>query len=149
MISICLVYRIFTFREFKPIHKGKTAIFHLCFGTEKNRRLGSKKARYIRAFRRRHLFCLHIMVRATGLEPARRRRKILNLMRLPIPPCPHRLSIAYPTGKCKKFLKCVALLVVCGPVNHQYPIGKQMTSRAITGDGKQMPKPETNAGAGQ
>ena len=40
---------------------GKTAILHLCFGTEKNRRLGSKKARYIRAFRRRHLFCLHIM----------------------------------------------------------------------------------------
>ena len=35
---------------------GKTAILHLCFGTEKNRRLGSKKARYIRAFRRRHLF---------------------------------------------------------------------------------------------
>ena len=41
---------------------GKTAILHLCFGTEKNRRLGSKKARYSRAFRRRHLFCLHIMV---------------------------------------------------------------------------------------
>ena len=55
------VYLIFTFREFKSIHKGKTAILHLCFGTEKNRRLGSKKARYIRAFRRRHLFCLHIM----------------------------------------------------------------------------------------
>ena len=35
---------------------GKTAILHLCFGTEKNRRLGSKKARYNRAFRRRHLF---------------------------------------------------------------------------------------------
>ena len=55
------MYLIFTFREFKSIHKGKTAILHLCFGTEKNRRLGSKKARYIRAFRRRHLFCLHIM----------------------------------------------------------------------------------------
>ena len=27
------------------IHKEKTAILHLCFGTEKNRRLGSKKAR--------------------------------------------------------------------------------------------------------
>ena len=64
------MYLIFTFREFKSIHKGKTAILHLRFGTEKNRRLGSKKARYNRAFRRRHLFCLHIMVRATGLEPA-------------------------------------------------------------------------------
>ena len=59
--AIVPVYLIFTFREFKSIHKGKTAILHLCFGTEKNRRLGSKKARYIRAFRRRHLFCLHIM----------------------------------------------------------------------------------------
>ena len=55
------MYRIFTFREFKSIHKGKTAILHLRFGTEKNRRLGSKKAQYNRAFRRRHLFCLHIM----------------------------------------------------------------------------------------
>lgn len=55
------MYLIFNFRKFKSIHKGKTAILHLCFGTEKNRRLGSKKARYIRAFRRRHLFCLHIM----------------------------------------------------------------------------------------
>ncbi|MFR2204766.1 MAG: hypothetical protein ACLS5X_03435, partial [Eubacterium sp.] len=36
-------------------------ILHLRFGTEKNRRLGSKKARYIRAFRKRYLFCLHIM----------------------------------------------------------------------------------------
>ena len=62
------VYLIFTFREFKSIHKGKTAILHLCFGTEKNRRLGSKKARYNRAFRRRHLFCLHIMVRVVRLE---------------------------------------------------------------------------------
>lgn len=50
------MYLIFTFREFKSIQKGKTAILHLCFCTEKNRRLGSKKARYIRAFRRRHLF---------------------------------------------------------------------------------------------
>ena len=70
MISICLAYLIFTFREFKSIHKGKTAILHLCFGTEKNRRLGSKKARYIRAFRRRHLFCLHIMVGVARLELA-------------------------------------------------------------------------------
>ena len=38
------MYRIFTFREFKSIHKGKTAILHLCFSTEKNRRLGSKKS---------------------------------------------------------------------------------------------------------
>ena len=37
------VYLIFTFREFKSTHKGKTAILHLRFGTEKNRRLGSKK----------------------------------------------------------------------------------------------------------
>ena len=64
------MYLIFTFREFKSIHKGKTAILHLCFGTEKNRRLGSKKARYIRAFRRRHLFCLHIMSRQARYEPA-------------------------------------------------------------------------------
>ena len=70
MISICLAYLIFTFREFKSIHKGKTAILHLRFGTEKNRRLGSKKARYNRAFRKRHLFCLHIMVGVTGFEPA-------------------------------------------------------------------------------
>ena len=61
MISICLAYLIFTFREFKSIPKGKTAILHLRFGTEKNRRLGSKKARYIRAFRMRHLFFLNIM----------------------------------------------------------------------------------------
>ena len=51
------------------IHKGKTAILHLRFGTERNRRLGSKKARLYRAFRRRHLFCLHIMVEARGVEP--------------------------------------------------------------------------------
>ena len=43
---------------------------YLCFGTEENRRLGSKKARYIRAFRRRDLFCLHIMVGAEGFEPS-------------------------------------------------------------------------------
>ncbi len=59
---------IFSFQEFKSIHKGKTAILHLCFSTEKNRRLGSKKARYIRAFHRRHLFCLHSMVGAGGPE---------------------------------------------------------------------------------
>ena len=64
------MYLIFTFREFKSIHKWITAILHLCFGTEKNRRLGSKKARYIRAFRRRHLFCLHIMVGVARLELA-------------------------------------------------------------------------------
>lgn len=63
------MYLIFTFREFKSIHKGKTAILHLRFGTEKNRRLGSKKARYNRAFRRRHLFCLRIMVGVRGFEP--------------------------------------------------------------------------------
>ena len=68
MISICLAYLIFTFREFKSIHKGKTAILHLRFGTEKNRRLGSKKARYNRAFRKRHLFCLHIMPVMDGYE---------------------------------------------------------------------------------
>ena len=32
------------------------------------------------------------LVRATGLEPAHRRRKILNLMRLPIPPRPHGID---------------------------------------------------------
>ena len=63
------MYLIFAFWEFKSIHKGKMAILHLCFGTEENRRLGSKKARYIRAFRRRHLFCLHIMVGEGGFEP--------------------------------------------------------------------------------
>ncbi len=41
---------VFSFREFESCHKGKTAILHLCFGTEKNRRLGSKKARQNRAF---------------------------------------------------------------------------------------------------
>ncbi len=35
MLSICLSYLIFIFREFKSIHKGKTAILHLRFGTEK------------------------------------------------------------------------------------------------------------------
>ena len=64
------MYLIFTFREFKSIHKGKTAILHLRFGTEKNRRLGSKKARYNRAFRKRHLFCLHIMAETEGFEPS-------------------------------------------------------------------------------
>ena len=54
---------------------GKAAILHLCFGTEKNRRLGSKKARYIRAFRRRHLFCLHIMVDLKGFEPSTSRMR--------------------------------------------------------------------------
>ena len=29
-------------------------------------------------------------LRATGLEPARRRHQNLNLARLPIPPCPHK-----------------------------------------------------------
>lgn len=68
MLSICLAYLIFTFREFKSIHKGKTAILHLRFGTEKNRRLGSKKTRYNRAFRKRHLFCLHIMAQTVRFE---------------------------------------------------------------------------------
>ena len=76
MISICLAYLIFTFREFKSIHKGKTAILHLRFGTEKNRRLGSKKARYNRAFRKRHLFCLHIMAESKGFEPSNRFRRL-------------------------------------------------------------------------
>ena len=44
------MYRIFTFREFKSIHKGKTAILHLCFGTEKNRRLVAKKPDIIGLF---------------------------------------------------------------------------------------------------
>ena len=68
------MYLIFTFWEFKSIHKGKTAILHLCFGTEKNRRLGSKKSRYIRAFRRRHLFCLHIMAQKERLDGFSTRR---------------------------------------------------------------------------
>lgn len=44
------MYLIFTFREFKSIHKGKTAILHLCFGTEKNRRLVAKKPDIIGLF---------------------------------------------------------------------------------------------------
>ena len=40
---------------------------------------------------------LFALVRATGLEPARRGRKILNLMRLPIPPRPR--NKAYHTIK--------------------------------------------------
>ena len=68
------MYLIFTFREFKSIHKGETAILHLRFGTEKNRRLGSKKARYNRAFRRRHLFCLHIMAQKERLDGFSTRR---------------------------------------------------------------------------
>lgn len=82
MLSICLAYLIFTFREFKSIHKGKTAILHLRFGTEKNRRLGSKKARYNRAFRRRHLFCLLIMARPEGFEPPIFRIGICCVIRL-------------------------------------------------------------------
>ena len=89
MLSICLAYLIFTFREFKSIHKGKTAILHLRFGTEKNRRLGSKKARYNRAFRRRHLFCLLIMskdykkdifsILADGVELLHKRLSLLYI----------------------------------------------------------------------
>ena len=30
-----------------------------------------------------------MLVRMTGVEPARRRRQILSLVRLPIPPHPH------------------------------------------------------------
>ena len=41
--AIVPVYLIFIFRGFESIHKGKIAILHLCFGTEKNRRLGNKK----------------------------------------------------------------------------------------------------------
>ena len=62
------MYLIFTFREFKSIRKGKTAILHLRFGIEKNRRLGSKKARYNRAFRKRHLFCLNIMANDSNFD---------------------------------------------------------------------------------
>ena len=44
------MYLIFIFREFKSIHKGKMAILHLCFGTEKNRRLVAKKPDIIGLF---------------------------------------------------------------------------------------------------
>ena len=75
LISICLAYLIFTFREFKSCHKGKTAILHLCFGTEKNRRLGSKKTRYIRAFRRRHLFVSTLWYPRGDSNPCYRRER--------------------------------------------------------------------------
>ena len=71
-------------------------------------------------------------MRATGLEPARRWRKILNLMRLPIPPCPHGLSIAYPAGKCKKFLNCVALLVF---VVSRYDPRRRKKNKDLVGKG--------------
>ena len=62
-------------REFKSCRKGKTAILHLCFGTEKNRRLGSKKARYIRAFRRRHLFVSTLWYPRGDSNPCYRRER--------------------------------------------------------------------------
>ena len=37
--------------------------------------------------------CRFFLVRATGLEPARRGHQILSLARLPIPPRPHSLTI--------------------------------------------------------
>ena len=98
MISICLAYLIFTFREFKSIHKGKTAILHLRFGTEKNRRLGSKKARYNRAFRGRHLFCLHIMVGVTGFEPAASWSRTKRSTKLSHTPFFHALELYHICG---------------------------------------------------
>ena len=46
---------------------------------------------------------LLILVRVTGLEPARRGRKILNLMRLPIPPHPHKRIVPHLQKKVKCF----------------------------------------------
>ena len=36
-----------------------------------------------------------VFMRATGLEPARRRHQNLNLARLPIPPCPRNIYIIH------------------------------------------------------
>ena len=58
LISICLAYPIFIFRLFEPCHKGKTEILHLCFGTEKNRRLGNKKNDIIGVFAENIFFTL-------------------------------------------------------------------------------------------
>ena len=44
------MYLIFTFREFKSIHKGKTAILHLRFGTEKIAVWAAKKPDIIGLF---------------------------------------------------------------------------------------------------
>ena len=68
------MYLIFTFREFKSIRKGKTAILHLCFGTEKNRRLDSKKARYNRAFRK-NIFFVSTLWRRCFIRSARFRAR--------------------------------------------------------------------------
>ena len=92
------MYLIFTFREFKSIHKGKTAILHLRFGTEKNRRLDSKKARYNRAFRRRHLFCLLIMVGVTGFEPAASWSRTKRSTKLSHTPFFHALELYHICG---------------------------------------------------
>ena len=50
----------------------KNGDFTSVFWHRENRRLGSKKARQIRAFRRRHLFCLHILAELERLELSRR-----------------------------------------------------------------------------
>ena len=113
LTSICLAYRIFTFREFKPIHKGKTAILHLCFGTEKNRRLGSKKARSIRAFRRRRLLSPHygpsVEIRTQGLlNPIQARYQTSphpEMSRLSGVPLSDFDIIPHHIPKCKSFLQ--------------------------------------------
>ncbi len=68
-MTLAILLHILLPRGFMSAHKGKTAVLHLRFGTEQNRRLGSKKARQNRASRRKHLFCFRIMVRLTGFEP--------------------------------------------------------------------------------
>ena len=66
----------------EPYHSGvllayfirENGDFASVFRYRENRRLGSKKARYNRAFRRRH-FCLHIMVDLKGFEPSTSRMR--------------------------------------------------------------------------
>ncbi len=73
------MYALLSFIHSFYIYKWKTAILHLCFGTEKNRRMGSKKPRYNRGFRGRHLFCLHSMVGEDGFEPSKPKQQIYSL----------------------------------------------------------------------
>ena len=55
-ISYPTVYRIFAFREFESRRKEKTAIFYLCFGTEKIADWIAKKSDTIGLFCRRRLY---------------------------------------------------------------------------------------------
>ncbi len=73
------MYALFRFMHSFYVHKEKTAILHLRFSAEKNRRLGSKKARYNRAFRWTHLYCVQVMVGEDGFEPSKPKQQIYSL----------------------------------------------------------------------